>query len=271
MTNSLKVKQVNSVKPVLLVVSYGTSDNESREKSIGAIEKAIAAAYPDHELRRAFTSQIIIDRVAKREGIRIDNVDEAIKRLVADDVKDVVVQPTYVINGGEYNEMRTAIAPYEKYFMSLRYGLPLLMSGADFAEVAGIIIAETKGYTAADTAVVFMGHGTAHGANAGYARLDKLLKDAGFPRYFVGSAKAAPSLDDIIAELDKLSGVTKVILLPFMIVAGAHAKNDMAGDEGDSWKVVLQARGYQVEPVLKGLGEYPGIRALFVRHAGEAL
>jgi sirohydrochlorin cobaltochelatase len=116
-----------------------------------------------------------------------------------------------------------------------------------------------------------MGHGTVRGANAGYARLDKLLKASGFPRYFVGAVKAAPSLDDIIVELDKLSDVTKVILLPFMIVAGTHANNDMAGDEDDSWKAVLQARGYQVEPVLKGLGEYPGIRAIFVRHAGEAI
>jgi sirohydrochlorin cobaltochelatase len=254
-------------KPVLLVVSYGTSYNEAQERSIGAIEKAIAAADPARELRRAFTSQIIIERVAKRESIRIDNVDEAMKRLVADGVKDVVVQPTNVTCGEEYDEMRAVIALYEKHFTSLRYGLPLLASDADFGEVAGIIISETRGYTAADTAVVFMGHGAAHGANAGYARLDKLLKDSGFPRYFVGTVKGAPSLDDIIAELDKLSDVKRVILLPFMIVAGIHASNDMAGE----WRATLQARGYQVELVLKGLGEYPGIRALFVRHAGEAI
>jgi sirohydrochlorin cobaltochelatase len=257
----------DSRKYALLVVSYGTSCNEARERSIGAIEKAIAAAYPACESRRAFISQIIIERVAKREGVRIDNVDEAMKRLVADGVKDVAVQPTHVTHGEEYDEMRAAIAPYEKHFTSLRYGLPLLASDADFEEVAGIIISETKRYTAADTAVVFMGHGTVHRANAGYARLDKLLKDSGFPRYFVGTVKSAPSLGDIIAELDKLSNVKRVILLPFMVVAGAHASNDMAGE----WKAILQTRGYQVELVMKGLGEYPRIRALFVRHAGEAI
>jgi sirohydrochlorin cobaltochelatase len=257
----------DSRKPVLLVVSYGTSYNEARERSIGAIEKAIAAAYPACELRRAFTSQIIIERVAKREGVRIDNVDAAIKRLVADGVKEVAVQPTHVTHGEEYDEMLAAIAPYEKRFTSLRYGLPLLASDADLEEVAGIIISETRGYTTADTAVIFMGHGTAHGANAGYARLDKLLKDSGFPRYFVGTVKAAPSLGDVIAELDTLSGVKRVVLLPFMIAAGTHASNDMAGE----WRATLQARGYQVEAVMKGLGEYPGIRALFVRHAVEAI
>jgi sirohydrochlorin cobaltochelatase len=256
-----------SGKPVLLVVSYGTSYDEARERSISAIEKALAAAYPARESRRAFTSQIIIERVAKREGIRIANVDEAMKSLVADGVRDVVVQSTLVTSDTEYDKLRSAIVPYEKRFTSLRYGAPLLMSAADFEEVAGIIIRETRGYAASDTAVVFMGHGTARASNAVYARLDALLKASGFPRYFVGAVKAASSLEGVIVELAKLGAVKKVVLLPFMIAAGAHARNDMARD----WKLVLEARGYQVEAVMRGLGEYPGIRAVFVRHAGECL
>jgi sirohydrochlorin cobaltochelatase len=257
-------------KPVILVVSFGTSFNDSREKTIGAIEKAIAAAYPEYEQRRAFTSQIIIDRVYERDGERIDNLKEAMERLRRDGVKKVAVQPTHVMNGFEYDEMREAIRPFEKDFDRISYGLPLLASDADYMEVAEIITAETKQYNDGDSAVVFMGHGTEHEANSAYAKLDRILKDLGFSNYIIGTVEAEPSLEDVVAQLDAL-GVKKVTLLPFMIVAGDHANNDMAGDEDDSWKSILQSKGYTALPVLKGLGQYPAIQAMFVRHAGEAV
>jgi sirohydrochlorin cobaltochelatase len=257
-------------KPVVLVVSFGTSFNESRAQTIGAIEKAIAAAYPAYEQRRAFTSQIIIDRVYERDGEKIDNLKEAMQRLRKDGVRELAVQPTHVMNGFEYDEMRAAIKPFEKDFAKISYGLPLLASDADYEEVADIITAETKQYNDADTVVVFMGHGTEHEANSAYARLDKLLKDRGFPNYIIGTVEAEPSLDDVIEQLDAL-GRKKVVLLPFMIVAGDHANNDMAGDEDDSWKSILESKGYTVQPVLRGLGQYPAIQAMFVRHAGEAI
>jgi sirohydrochlorin cobaltochelatase len=257
-------------KPVVLVVSFGTSFNDSREQTIGAIEKAIAAAYPAYEQRRAFTSQIIIDRVYERDGEKIDNLADAMEKLKRDGVQEVAVQPTHVMNGFEYDEMRAAVKPFEKDFERISYGLPLLSSDADFSEVADIIVAETKQYDGEDTAIVFMGHGTEHEANSAYARLDRILKEGGRPNYIIGTVEAEPSLDDVIEQLDGL-GVKKVVLLPFMIVAGDHANNDMAGDEEDSWKSILQSRGYTAQPVLRGLGQYPEIQAMFVRHAGEAI
>jgi sirohydrochlorin cobaltochelatase len=257
-------------KPVVLVVSFGTSFNDSRAETIGAIEKAVAAAYPAYEQRRAFTSQIIIDRVYERDGEKIDNLAGALERLRKDGVKELAVQPTHVMNGFEYDEMRGAIKPFEKDFDRISYGLPLLSSDTDFNEVASIITAETKQYDDGDTAVVFMGHGTEHEANSAYARLDKILKDGGRPNYIIGTVEAEPSLEDVIVQLEAL-GLKKVVLLPFMIVAGDHANNDMAGDEEDSWKSILQAKGYTAQPVLRGLGQYPEIQAMFVRHAGEAM
>jgi sirohydrochlorin cobaltochelatase len=208
--------------------------------------------------------------VYQRDGEKIDNLEDAMERLVKDGVKELAVQPTHVMNGFEYDEMREAIKPFEKNFDRISYGLPLLISDADYEEVANIVTGETQQYNDGDTAVVFMGHGTEHEANSAYARFDKLLKDKGFANYIIGTVEASPSLDDVIVQLDAL-GKKKVVLLPFMIVAGDHANNDMAGDEDDSWKSILQEKGYTVQPVLRGLGQYPGIQAMFVRHAGEAV
>jgi sirohydrochlorin cobaltochelatase len=258
-----------SGKPVILVVSFGTSYNDTREKTIGAIENAIAAANPGYEVRRAFTSESIIKRVAKRDGVKIDNVKAAMKRLVKDKVTDIIVQPTHIMNGFEYDEMMAAVKPYEKKFNSVRYGQPVLITDRDFQDVVMALIDNTNQYIADDTAVVFMGHGTEHDANRVYHKLDGLLKEAS-PRYFVGTVEAEPSLEDIIHELNPRE-VKKVILLPFMIVAGDHANNDMAGDEDDSWKSILEGEGYSVTAILRGLGEYPEIRAIFVRHVAEAV
>jgi sirohydrochlorin cobaltochelatase len=258
-------------KPVLLVVSFGTSFNDSREKTIGAIERALAAAYPDYDQRRAFTSQIIIDKLAKEEGLKIDNVEEAMKRLVAEGVKEVLVQPTHVMNGEEYDSVIEEVKPFEKQFTRIRYGKPLLITDADYNELIDALIAETRQYAGDHTAVVFMGHGTAHEANAAYAKLDGMIKAKGIARYYIGTVEATPSLDDVAAAIRQTGGITRVVLSPLMIVAGDHANNDMAGDEDDSWKSILTAQGYEVVPVLKGLGEYPGIQRILVRHAGEAL
>lgn len=257
-------------KKALLVVSFGTSYNETRALTIEAIETAIAAAYPDYEMRRAFTSQIIIDKLAERDGLEIDNVQEAMDRLVADGVGTLVVQPTHVMSGAEYDEMIAAIAPYEDQFASVSYGLPLLTSDEDYQQVISVVTADTAAYDVDGNAIVFMGHGTHHEANATYAKLQQMITDAGYARYFIGTVEAEPSLEDVMAMVEA-SGATKVVLLPLMIVAGDHATNDMAGDEEDSWKTAFKAEGYEVECVLKGLGEYPGIQAMFVEHAGDAI
>jgi sirohydrochlorin cobaltochelatase len=257
-------------KPVLLVVSFGTSFNESRENTIGAIEKSLAVAYPGYEVRRAFTSQIIIDKLNKRDGIKTDNVKDAMERLRKDKVKELVVQPTQVMSGFEYDDAIAEIKPYERYFSSVKYGQPLLISNTDYRELISAITAETKQYDDGNTALVFMGHGTEHEANATYSRLAQALKDTGFPRYLIGTVEARPSLEDVIAEVKAL-GIKRVALSPLMIVAGDHANNDMAGDEDDSWKSILEADGFEVVVNLKGLGQYEGIRRLFVRHVKEAV
>ncbi|MDR3192761.1 MAG: sirohydrochlorin cobaltochelatase [Treponema sp.] len=256
-------------KPVLLVVSFGTSFNDSRERTIGAIERALAAAFPGYEQRRAFSSRIIVAKLLKRDGIKIDTVEEAMQRLVSDGVTELLVQPTYVMRGEEYESLIADVKAFEKKFSRITYGLPLLVTDTDYDEVIDTITAETAGYAKDHSALVFMGHGTKHAANAVYAKLYHRIKARGISRYYIGTVDTAPSLEDVIEELEKT--VTRVVLFPLMIVAGDHAGKDMAGDEPDSWKSVLKSRGYEVIPVLKGLGEYPGIQKIFVRHAAMPL
>ncbi|HWQ75569.1 MAG TPA: sirohydrochlorin cobaltochelatase [Syntrophomonas sp.] len=255
---------------VMLAVSFGTSYNDNRDLSIGGVEKALQKAYPDYEVRRAFTSQIIIDKLKERDGLKIDNVTEAMDRLVADGIKEVVIQPTHVMSGFEYDDVVAEVTPYKDKFDSFKVGKPLLTTDADYDEVVSIITKETKTYDVDGTAIVFMGHGTEHEANATYAKLQQRMTAAGHKNYFIGTVEATPSLEDISA-LVKASGVTKVVLLPLMIVAGDHANNDMAGDEADSWKSTFEAQGYQVECVLTGLGQYDGIQQMFVKHVGETI
>jgi sirohydrochlorin cobaltochelatase len=257
--------------PVLLVVSFGTTHNDARTKAIEAIEKALAVSYPDYEQRRAFTSRIVINRLSARDGVSIDNVEGAMERLVAGGVKDLVVQPVLVISGREYDHITSTVKPFEKKFASVRYGRPLLGADADYRELVTVITGEIRQYAGDHTAVVFMGHGTAHAANAAYARLENMLGAGDCPRYHVGTVEAGRSLDDIIVKLEQAGGITRVVLFPLMIVAGDHAANDMAGGGPGSWKSILEAKGYEVIPVLKGLGEYQGVRDIFVRHVKEAL
>jgi sirohydrochlorin cobaltochelatase len=257
-------------KPVILVVSFGTSFKESRDATIGGIERAIAAAYPAYEVRRAFTSQIIIDHIKKDGDGQIDNVEAAFKRLIKDGVKQLVIQPTHIMSGEEYDELRTQAKPYESKFTSVKYGKPLLSSDADYDELITVLTGVTASYNDGDTAIVFMGHGTEHEANATYARLAGLIKSKGIQNYYIGTVEAEPTLDDVIAGISKTS-VKKVVLEPLMIVAGDHANNDMAGDDDDSWKSILSAKGYSVTAVLKGLGQFPEVQAMFVRHVGDAV
>lgn len=255
---------------VMLVVSFGTSYNDNRDLSIGGVEKALQTAYPDYQIRRAFTSQIIIDKLKERDKLEIDNVTQAMDRLVADGVKEVVVQPTHVMSGFEYDDVVAEVKSYTDKFDSFKIGKTLLISDADYDEAISVVTEETKSYDTDGTAIVFMGHGTEHEANATYAKLQQRVTDAGHDNFFIGTVEATPSLDDVIA-LVKKSGAKKVVLMPFMIVAGDHANNDMAGDEDGSWKKAFEAEGFEVECVLKGLGQYKGIQDMIVKHAGETI
>ncbi len=265
-----EVSKTDAPKPVILVVSFGTSFNDSRDITIGAVEKALQDANPDYEVRRAFTSQIIIDKLKERDNLKIDNVTEAMDRLVKDGVKEVLIQPTHVMSGFEYDDVVKEVNKYADKFDFMKIGSTLLASDADYDTLIAALKEETAQYNKEGTAIVYMGHGTEHEANATYAKLQEKIKAAGLNNYFIGTVEAEPSLEDVV-KLAKESGAKKVVLLPLMIVAGDHANNDMAGDEDDSWKTVFEKEGFEVECVLKGLGQYKGVQKMIVDHAAAIL
>jgi sirohydrochlorin cobaltochelatase len=255
---------------VILVASFGTSFNQSRNLAIGGIETAIKNAYPDYQVRRAFTSQIVIDKLDEREGLKIDNIAQAMDRLVLDGVKEVVVQPTTVMNGFEYDDVIAEIAPYADKFESLKVGKWLLADEKDYDEVADLLVQETSGFRSEGTAIVYMGHGTEHESGSIYTKLQETMNTKGYNDYIIGTVEHGIEIDQIQEILSGMD-VSKVVLRPFMIVAGDHANNDMASDEDDSWKIILKEDGYTVETVLEGLGQIKGIQELFIRHIKEAL
>ena len=250
----------------LLVVSFGTSFNDSRRLTIGAIESALEEAYPEYSVRRAFTSNIIIDHVQKRDGVLIDDLDAGLQRAVDNGVKELVIQPTHLMNGIEYTELSDAVAQYADAFESVKIGAPLLTSDDDFAAVEQALVDWTKDYDDGKTAIVFMGHGTEADSNAVYAKMQELFTKDGYENYYVGTVEATPSLDDVLA-LVQAGDYERVILEPMMVVAGDHANNDMAGDEDDSWKSAFEKAGYKVECLLRGLGENEAIQQMYVEHA----
>ncbi|MBR2571894.1 MAG: sirohydrochlorin cobaltochelatase [Clostridia bacterium] len=253
----------------LLVVSFGTSFNDSRRLTIGGVEAAIAEALPEFSVRRAFTAQIIIDHVEKRDGIHIDNVTEALDRAVNNGVKTLVVQPTHLMHGFEYDELVETLGGYADAFEQIVVGEPLLTSEDDFSRVANLMIDVTKEYDDGETAIVWMGHGTEHEYNKIYGEMQQVLSGLGAENTYVGTVEAAPSLEDVMAAIDG-KGYKRVVLRPMMVVAGDHANNDMAGDEEDSWKAVLTEACYEVECVLEGLGQVEGIQQIYVEHAQAA-
>ena len=254
----------------LLIVSFGTSYNDSRRLTIGAIEEAMEAAFPEWSVRRAFTSQIIIDHVLSRDGEKIDNVTEALERAAENGVKELVVQPTHLMSGFEFNDLRGELAEWSDAFESIRLGKPILSSEEDFASMIEIMTAISEPYMDGKTAFVFMGHGTEAESNEVYAELQSLLDESGVTDRFVGTVEAEPSLDDVM-EMVEAGSYERVVLRPLMIVAGDHANNDMAGDEEDSWKSSFEAAGYEVDCVLEGLGQLESVRAILVAHAADAV
>ena len=266
------VKTGDPARKAILVVSFGTSHNVTRARTIDALEAAIAAAYPEYEVHRAFTSGMIIDKLKKRDGLVIKNVEEAMQDLIARGVDTLLVQPTHIINGLEFNEMMADIEPYEDNFAAIFYGRPLLSTTEDYFMLIDAFkteIAPAPVTPSAETAFLLMGHGTDHYANASYPALDYTFKERGLENVYVGAVEGYPGLDHIIPAL-KAGGYSKIILQPLMIVAGDHAVNDMAGEEKGSWKSKLEAEGFTVECILRGLGEYTAIHDLYIKHIAAA-
>lgn len=249
----------------VLVVSFGTSYLDTLEKNIVAIEQTISKALPAFTMRRAFTSGVIMKKLRERDGIEIDTVPQALTKLENEGYSRVIVQPTHVINGEEYNKLCKQTAPFAER-MSISIGTPLLTTVQDYKDTAAAIMSAMEPL-ATDEALVFMGHGTAHYANATYALLEYILHDLGWERVYVGTVEGYPELDQVICRLHKIPEIRRVRLHPLMVVAGDHAKNDMSGEEADSWCSQLKAEGYEVSCVLHGLGEYASVRELFAQHA----
>ena len=276
----------------LLVVSFGTSFNDSRAADIGGIEKALQTAYPDWSVRRAFTAQIIINHVQARDGEKIDNVEQALQRAVDNGVKNLVVQPTHLMHGAEYDELVDTLDNYKDKFETVTVAEPLLGEvgtdattvNEDKAAVAQDITAEavkTAGYDSLEaakedsTAFVFMGHGTSHTANVTYDQMQTQMDDLGFTNAFIGTVEGEPedTACDKVIEKVKEAGFKNVILRPLMVVAGDHANNDMAGDDDDSWKSQFNASGAfdSVDCQIAGLGRIEAVEDLYVEHTKAAI
>lgn len=256
-------------KDAVLAVSFGTSYRETREKAIGAIEQEIRDAFPGFEFRRAYTSPTICRILRERDGIEIDNVQEALERLAKDGYERVVVQTTHVICGFEYDRMKETVDSYRDRFAELACGRPLLDMDQDYRDVALVLGEELAEFRKPGTDIVLMGHGTEHAANASYFKLQQALTGAGLEDFLVGTVEASPTLDNMVKRVRE-RGAGHVVLTPFMVAAGDHAYKDMAGDNEESWKNKFLRDGYQVECVMRGLGEYASIRKIYAEHARRA-
>ena len=257
-----------NTKKAILVVSFGTSVNETREKTIDCIEADIREANPDASIYRAWTSKMIIRKLKERDGVTIHTVKEAMEAMIQDGIRELIVQPTHIINGIENDLMKEDVLARKEAFEKIVFGDPLLTTTEDNVAVLQAVMSEFPAL-AEDEALVFMGHGTTHYANTVYAALDYTFKDLGYTRTFLGTVEAYPSMESLKKQLRALA-LKKVILAPFMVVAGDHANNDMSGEDEDSWKSQFEAEGYQVSCVLKGLGEYPSVRKIYVAHTEAA-
>ena len=276
----------------ILVVSFGTSFNDSRVADIKGVEDAIAAANPDWSVRRAFTAQIIINHIQAREGEKIDNMDQALERAVANGVKNLIVQPTHLMHGAEYDEMVETVNAYQDKFESVKIAEPLLGEvGADATAVnedkkavAEILTAEAvkvagfDSIEAADeagTAFVFMGHGTSHTAKVSYSQMQAQMEELGYKNVFIGTVEGEPEDTACEAVIEKIAeaGYKNVVLRPLMVVAGDHANNDMAGSDDDSWLSMFNASGKfeKVDTQISGLGSIQGIEEIYVAHTADAM
>ena len=274
----------------LLVVSFGTSFNDSRVADIKSIEDALQEANPDWSVRRAFTAQIIINHIQARDGEKIDNMDQALERAVANGVKQLVVQPTHLMHGAEYDEMCAAIDKVRDQFDSVEIAEPLLgevgddatVINADKEAVAKAVVAaalEESGYETtaaakdAGVAYVLMGHGTAHVAKVTYSQMATQMAELGYENVFVGTVEGEPEETscEAVIEAVKNAGYTTVVLRPLMVVAGDHANNDMAGADDDSWKTMFEAAGFTVNCQISGLGRIADVQALYVAHTKAAI
>lgn len=260
---------INRGKKSILVVSFGTTYPEVDKVCIGATEKQIAESFPGYEVRRAFTSEKVRKILYERDNLQVDNTREALEKLRKDDFREVIIQPLHIIWGEEYQEKVLKVAAeYKDVFDRIVVGKPLLTTVSDYEKAIEALKTQLPGRSHYQ-AVVLMGHGSDHPANACYACLQLMLMDV-LPHVYVGTVEGYPGLEHILRKLNSAQ-IKEVILMPFMLVAGDHAHNDLAGSGDDSWKSILEKEGCQVEIYLHGLGENPAFREIYLQHVNDSL
>lgn len=256
-------------KKAILAVSFGTSYPQTREKTIDKIEQDMRNAYPDIPVYRAWTSRMILRKLRERDNVHYDNVSEAMERMADDGIKEVIVQPTHMLDGIENEKMKTDVLKYQGCFEKILFSQPLLAKLQDI-EAVMLALQEIFSDIPEKEALVFMGHGTPHCANSVYTTLEYMFRDCGQENVYVGTVEGYPKLQNVINAVGK-KGYSKVHLAPLMIVAGDHAQNDMAGSDESSWKSMFEKEGYDVECHLSGMGEFSGIRNIFLQHLDKTI
>ena len=261
----------NVIRRELLAVSFGTGLHESRERSIGAIEKAYAEAFPGYEIRRVFTSGMIIRKLKDQCGISVPSVEEALEDAAARKVQSLLLAPTHILDGHENARIRKAADAFRGRFAELAVAKPLLSDERDHEELTAAIIRRTACCDDGHTAICYMGHGTDTDANRSYAVLQKKLRDKGHTSCYIATVEADQTFRDLVVEVKTAGIYDHAVLLPLMVVSGEHAVNDMAGSGENSWRSMFESAGIRTDCIFEGLGEYEDVRRIYVRHAMEAL
>lgn len=261
---------VESTEKELLLVSFGTSYLETLEKTLGEIYRYMEEQFPDYVVEDAFTSQMIIDRLRKRDGIFVSHVDDAVKYAAQHNVHNLVLQPTHLMAGLEYQDLLDEVEEYRYLLENVTIGKPVLSAEEDFDRMIRILTDELNGYCDGKTAICLMGHGSEAKANEVYDMLQERFCQNGYTDYLVGTVEAKPALEDLVHRVEQGS-YERVVLVPLMMVAGDHANNDMAGEDDDSWKSTFEAMGKEVLILMRGLGELKGIQELIADHARAAM
>ncbi len=254
---------------MILVVSFGTGNFDARKNDIEGIEKAIEKQFPGHDVHRCFTSRMVIQIIEQREGIHMDSLQEALEKAVQNEITQMMIQPTHVLAGIEYRKIIDVVNTFQDRFEKLCVGLPLLSSKQDYTDLSYAIFGHTKEFIDGRTAVVLVGHGTKVEADNVYHQLQQVLKKEKLYDYYVGTIESNPTKEDIVRTLLQKQRYYQVVLVPLMVVVGNHVANDIFGTES-SWKRTLEDAGFKVHEVMKGLGEYPEVQDIYVKHLKEA-
>lgn len=252
----------------ILAASFGTSYRENRELTIGAIERAVQEAFPEYEVRRAFTSPTIIRIMKQREGVNIDSAEEALLRAASDGIRRLAVLSTHMMEGFEYHALRALLERYADRFDRLLFSGPLLTEEADFHALVKAVAKCAVPYLDGRTAICFLGHGTGAESNAVYGKIQELFRKAGQEHCYVGTVEAGPTASEVLNQINDRGIYERIVLKPLMVVAGDHANKDMAGGE-DSWRVRFEQAGYEVICLMEGLGQMPEVRELYVQHVRD--